>query len=283
METLSRSLMAKEVLSLAAMALALGATGSVACAALGLAAGSAAVFAGYDLPRGRALWRAAGNSGAFRPSVRGVARLARLALPLGIVMMLASLGANVPRYVVEHRLGVGELGVFSAVSYLMVVGLTVVGALGHSAAPRLARHHAEGDRRAFVRLMARLLGLAAILGVAGVGVSAAAGGALLGLLYRAEYAKAQPVLVWTMVGGTAAFLGSALDYGLTAARNLKAQAPLWIAMLATTAAACAVLVPAHGLVGAAAGAACGYVVQCAGAAWLLGRALKRERGSHDGA
>ena len=42
----------------------------------------------------------------------------RLALPLGFVMMLASLGTNVPRYVVEHRLGVRELGVFSAVSYI---------------------------------------------------------------------------------------------------------------------------------------------------------------------
>jgi O-antigen/teichoic acid export membrane protein len=278
MGVLSRSLMAKELLSLGAMALVLRVTGRVEWATLGLAAGAGVVLVAYDLPQGRALWRAAGSAGAFRPGAEGAGRLVRLALPLGIVMMLASLGSNVPRYVVEHELGVRELGVFSAVSYLMVVGLTAVGALGHSAAPRLARHHAAGDRLAFLRLMARLLGLAGLLGVAGVAVSAVAGRALLELLYRAEYAEAQPVLVWTMVGGIAAFLGSALDYGLTAARSLRAQAPLWIAMLATTAAACVVLVPRHGLVGAALGAGAGYVVQCAGAAWLLARALRREGG-----
>jgi O-antigen/teichoic acid export membrane protein len=277
MDVVARSLIAKELLALGAMAAALLATGSVVWATLALAAGSLVVLAGYDLPQGRAVWRATRGAGALRPSLRSASKLVRLALPLGVVMMLASLGANVPRYVVEHRLGVRELGVFSAVSYVMFVGLTAVGALGHSAAPRLARHHAAGDRLAFVRLMLRLLALAAFLGVAGVAASAVAGRTLLHVLYRAEYAEAQPVLVWTMVAGTAAFVGSALDYGLTAARSLRAQAPLWIVMVAVTAAACAVLVPRHGLVGAAAGAGVGYAVQAAGAGWLLARALRRQR------
>jgi len=279
MELVARSLMAKEILSLGAMALALRATGSATWATLGLAAGAGAVFVSYDLPQGRTVWSASGSAGAFWPRCAGTLRLARLALPLGVVMMLASLGANVPRYVVEHQLGVRELGVFSAVSYLMVAGLTVVGALGHSAAPRLARHHAAGDRRGFLRLMARLLALAAILGVVGVAVSIVAGRPLLRLLYRAEYADAQPVLMWIMVGGSAAYVGSALDYGLTAARSLLAQAPLWIAMLATTAASCAILVPRLGLVGAAVGTAAGYVVQCVGAGWLLARAMRRKQGA----
>jgi O-antigen/teichoic acid export membrane protein len=279
MDLVARSMIAKEILSLAAMAAVLRATGSVAWATLALAGGSLVVLAGYDLPRGRAVLRASGAAGPLRPTLHRAAQLVRLALPLGVVMMLASLGANVPRYVVEHRLGVRELGVFSAVSYVMVVGLTAVGALGHSAAPRLARHHAAGDRRAFVRLMIRLLALAAALGLAGVVLAIVAGRALLEALYRAEYADAQPVLVWTMIAGTAAFVGSALDYGLTAARSLRAQAPLWIVMLAATGAACAVLVPRYGLVGAAAGTFVGYVVQGLGAGWLLARALRRQRGT----
>jgi O-antigen/teichoic acid export membrane protein len=278
MDVISRSLIGKGLLSIAAMLLALRATGSVLWAIVGLGAASALVLLGYDIPQSRALWGAPLRMGAARPRVfqlRPMMKLARLALPLGIVMMLASLGANVPRYFVEHQLGVGELGVFSAVSYIMVAGLTVIGALGHAAIPRLSRHHAAGDRAAFLRVMALLLALAVALGVGGVAVALAAGRPLLSLLYRADYAYAQPVLVWTMLGATAAYIGAAFDYCLTAARSLRAQAPLWIAMLAATAGACAVLVPWHGLVGAAAAVAVGYVVQSAGAAWLLSRALPR--------
>jgi O-antigen/teichoic acid export membrane protein len=127
--------------------------------------------------------------------------------------------------------------------------------------------------------MLKLLALAGALGLAGVVLAVVAGRTLLQVLYRAEYADAQPVLVWTMIAGTAAFVGSALDYGLTAARSLRAQAPLWIVMLAATAAACAVLVPRYGLVGAAAGTFVGYVVQGLGAGWLLVRALREQRGA----
>ncbi len=278
MDVISRSLIAKGAVSIAAMLLALRATGSVLWAVVGLAVGSALVLFGYDLPQGRALLQATGRGRRSRPRLfqaGAMGRLARLALPLGVVMMLASLGANVPRYFVEHQLGVGELGVFSAVSYVMVAGLTVIGALGHTAIPRLSRHHAAGDRAAFTRVMGLLLGLALALGAGGVAVALLAGRPLLSLLYRADYAYAQPALVWTMVAATAAYLGSAFDYGLTAARCLRAQAPLWIAMLTTTAGTCALLVPRYGLAGAALGAGAGYAVQGAGAAWLLVRTLRR--------
>lgn len=279
LDVIARSLIGKGVLSIVAMGLALRATRSVLWSVVGLAVGSAIVLVAYDIPQSRALWgrpRRAGERWWSAFELRPLLRLTRVALPLGIVMMLASLGANVPRYFVEHRLGVGELGVFSAVSYIMVAGLTVIGALGHAAIPRLSRHHAAGDRAAFVRVMTLLVALAVALGAAGIAVAVVAGRPLLSLLYRSDYAYAQPVLVWTMIGATAAYLGSAFDYCLTAARSLRAQAPLWIVMLAATAGGCALLVPRYGLVGAAAGVALGYAVQSAGAAWLLARALRPE-------
>ncbi len=274
LDVIARSLMAKGVLSIAAMLLALRFTGSVLWAVVGLAFAYAAVFVAYDVPQSRGLW--AGRLGGWRrPFELGpMLHLTRVALPLGVVMMLSSLGVNVPRYFVEHRLGIGELGVFSAVSYILVAGLTVIGALGHAAAPRLSRHHAAGDHAAFRRVMLRLVALALAMGVGGVVVAGFGGRPLLSLLYRSDYAYAQPVLVWTMIGATAAYLGTAFDYGLTAARTLRAQAPLWVAMLAATAAGCALLVPRYALVGAAMAVALGYVVQCIGAGWLLARALR---------
>jgi O-antigen/teichoic acid export membrane protein len=275
LDVIARSLIAKGVLSVAAMIVALRVTGSVLWAVAGLAVAHAAVLAAYDVPQSRALWaRRVGGWGRLF-ELGPMLRLIRVALPLGVVMMLASLGSNVPRYFVEHRLGVGELGVFSAVSYIMVAGLAVIGALGHAAIPRLSRHYAAGDRSAFLRVMLLLVALALALGAGGVAVAVVGGRRVLSLLYRSDYAYAQPVLVWTMIGATAAYLGTAFDYCLTAARSLPAQAPLWAAMLAATAAGCALLVPRYALVGAAMAVALGYAVQCIGAGWLLSRALRR--------
>jgi O-antigen/teichoic acid export membrane protein len=63
------------------------------------------------------------------------AAIFRTALPLGLVLMLISLNTNLPRYVIEHRLGTRELGAFAAVASFMAAGTTIVNALGQAAHP----------------------------------------------------------------------------------------------------------------------------------------------------
>src|SRR5699024_2175189 len=63
--------------------------------------------------------------------------LIKLTLPLGIVLMLASLNANLPRFFVEKYLGEAALGYFASIAYLLIVGNTFIQAVGQAFAPRL--------------------------------------------------------------------------------------------------------------------------------------------------
>ncbi|PSB50976.1 polysaccharide biosynthesis protein, partial [filamentous cyanobacterium Phorm 6] len=91
-------------------------------------------------------------------------KLIWLTLPLGFVMMLISLNTNIPRYFIERYLGERQLGIFAAISYLMVAGNMVVSALAESASPRLAKYYAAGNITAFRTLLFKLVGVGAVLG-----------------------------------------------------------------------------------------------------------------------
>lgn len=200
-------------------------------------------------------------------------RLVRLALPLGLVTMLISLNSNVPRYFVERYMGEGKLGYFSAMAYLMVAGNTVVGALGQSATPRLARHYAAGDRRAFSRLLLQLVGIGGAMGVMGVAVAGFFGRPILALLYRLDYAAHANVLVWLMAAAGVGYVASFLGYGMTSARSFRVQLPLFAVVALSVAAACALLVPKTGLVGAAQASLVGALLNLAGSAVVVAHAL----------
>jgi O-antigen/teichoic acid export membrane protein len=177
-------------------------------------------------------------------------RLTWLALPLGFVSLLDSLNVNIPRYLVERRLGEAALGYYAAMAYIMVAGNMVVGALTRSASPRLARYHVT-DPSAFRRLLWRLLGLGAVLGGAGLLLAAVLGQPLLTLLYRPDYAKHADVFVWLMAASGIGYVVRFLICGMTASRRIKAQAPLYGVTLLATAALSWVLIPRYGLLGAA--------------------------------
>jgi O-antigen/teichoic acid export membrane protein len=278
MDRIAVSMILKGVVSLAALGLAIALTGRMVLAVLALAAAWAAVLVAYDLPQSAALLRAA-CPGAGRPRPRWsrphLLRLTWLALPLGIVMMLISLSASVPRYFVEAKLGERALGVFSAMAYLMVVGNTAVFALGQAASPRLARYFAMGQLAAFRALLHRLVGLAFAGGCAAVAVALVWGGAILQTLYTAEYARRTDVFVWLTIAMALGAAGSFLGYGMTSARSFRAQAPLFAFVVLATALSSALLVPRYGLLGAALATTVGQVVQLVGSAWVVRSILRR--------
>jgi len=221
-------------------------TGSVLCGVLGLAVAWLALLLTYDL-------RNACRLASIHPRLeRHTAwQLTRLALPLGLVTMLISLTTNVPRYFVESHWGEGELGYYSAMAYLMVVGNTVVSALGQSATPRLAKYYATGDGYAFARLLLRLVGIGTALGAVGVAMAAIFGHSILAVLYRPDYAKYANVLVWLMVAAGIGYVASFLGYGMSSARYFRIQAPLFAVVAISIIASCSLLVPRFGLLGAA--------------------------------
>ena len=291
MDRIAISAMIKGTLSLAALAAGVFLTGSVLWGAVGLAAvwlvvlmsydvRSVSLVLGNDLPKPNGVTsRVAELLGALRPRWRfgKLTTLTWLAVPLGVVMMLGSLSANIPRYFIQHDLGSRDLAFFAAMAYLLVAGNMVVNALGQSASPRLAEYHAAGNRAAFRSLLLKLEGCIVLIGVAATLVGMVAGQRILTLLYRPEYATHVDVLVWLMVAAGISWTSSFLGYGVTAARYFRSQIPWICSTTLATVVACAVLVPSHHLLGAALATLVGALVQFVGGIFIIGHAMRRVR------
>lgn len=256
MNSVARYLAVKGTASVIGVGIALKLSGSAFAASLAMAAVFAAVLllgeSRFAVASPHIYW----NWIAFR-------RLALMAFPLGVVMMLISVTANMPRYFVESRLGSNALGVFAALSYLSLAGSTVVNAAGLAATPRLARLFGAGERLAFVRKLLWMSALAALLGIGGVAILALGGKPFLTLIYGSVYAANLDVAIWVMVGGALSYAASVIGYGLTAARCFREQLPLFVTVTAVAAGASYALIPRYGLKGAV------FAQIAAGAAQLL--------------
>jgi O-antigen/teichoic acid export membrane protein len=190
-------------------------------------------------------------------------------------MMLITLNINIPRYFVEHYLGAHDLGIFAALSYLVIAGSTVTNALGQAATPRLASTFAR-RRREFYGLLRSMLLLGLGLGLAGVLGAALFGRFVLRLIYRPEYAQHQNVFVWLMAAAAVSYIFSFLGYA-GAATRVYDQLLIPQVLVALFTLASAFLVRPFGLTGAAWSMCCMYLASCAVPLWILrcaGRQLR---------
>ena len=271
MDLVARSMMYKGLLSLGAMILLMYTTGSIVWASAGVAGAWLLRFLAYDVRFVTLLPEQAASGWDWSRS----ASLAKLAFPLGLVMLLVSLNTNIPRYFIQHELGERAVGFYSAIAYLMVAGTTVVGALGQSASPRLARQHAVGNVAGFKNLLVKLVIVAVGLGMGGILVSMVAGKSLLAMIYTDEYAAYGGLLTLIMIAALIQYVASFLGYGMTAARYFRVQMPLFGVVTLVTLVASIVLIPHYGLTGAAAAVIISAFVNLAGAAGINYVALKK--------
>jgi O-antigen/teichoic acid export membrane protein len=258
-------------LSVAALGVALWLTRSLPAAVCAQAAGRLLVLLAYDRPKGQA-----GESLAAS-EIRNQTAILRIALPLGVVLMLISLAASLPRYAIEHNLGMAELGLFTAPASFITVGATLVNAFGQAATPRLARAFSERDVRGFRRLAAQLTAVSGVLGVAGIGAALVAGRFALRLVYGPAYSASSGLLIWLMCAGLVSYLAGALGYIITSARAFAAQAPLFAAVAVASGLSSWLLVPRFGLQGAALALGMSSLVQFLGAFVILRRSLRVSR------
>ena len=271
MDRIAISLMIKGPLSLLMLGIGTWLTGNILGGTIGLAVIWAVVLIFYDIPNGAAILRASVQIEQVTPDRNRVLQprfnatdlrsLVGLSLPLGLVMMLISLNVNIPRYFIEHHLGDRELGIFSALSYLMVAGNIVVSALGQSASPRLAQYYAAGKSKDFQNLIVKTVLVGALLGGVSVFVAAIAGQQILTILHRPEYAERGYLFLLLMIAGGISYVASFLGYGMTAAQYFRVQMPLFTVATGISALTCFWLIPSQGLVGAAIASIVSAIVQ----------------------
>jgi len=279
------SMMLRGTLSLCALAGGVWLTGSLTWGAVGLLASSALTLFFFDIPRSLGLLNLKPADGVAEcvrymdQFLRGEAhrRLAMLALaglPLGAVLMLVSLNLNLPRYFIEHSLGLRELGIFCSLTNLLAAGSVMTSALGQGAAPRLAKYFEAAKLRDFRRLVFVLSIGSLGIGAAGFGLALLVGPRLLAIIYTPEYASQQNIFLFLMAASGFLYLGSMLGCAVTSVKCFTPQLPLFALAAAATAAASVILVPSQGLRGAALAILISAIIQCAGGAGLLRNAWK---------
>lgn len=273
-DVIARSIGSRGILSVLALAAGVYLTGSLLWGLFLVAVMWAVVLATYDFPESVRLL-----AGDVRPRwVRiDLLRLARLSIPLGLTAMFISLSATIPRYFLERHRGEQELGVFVAMAYLIVIGETIANALGQAASPRLAGYYAAGDRARFRRLLVGLVGLGLVLGGSGLVIARAWGREILTLLYRPEYAEHADALEVLMLAAGIGYVATFLYYTMTSARLFRVQMSLFVGVAAASLVACAALVPARGVMGAAQASVVTAVVNLLGATAVNLYALRRLR------
>ncbi|GCL41355.1 oligosaccharide flippase family protein [Anabaena sp. FACHB-1250] len=262
MDRMAVSVIMKGPLSLLMLSIGTYISGSIVWGVVGLVIAWACILLIWDIPSYRWLINKFTLEGEIPDSLEGktakprwqlgtIRKLIWLSLPLGLVMMLISLNANIPRYFLEQSLGKKELGVFAALAYLIVAGNMVVSALGSAARPRLAKYYAGGNVSAYQKLLLQLVAIACLLGLSGILVAWVAGGQILTIVYQPEYAKYTELLIWLMVTAGIGYVSSFLGEGMTAARYFRTQIPLFIIVTSTSAIASFWFIPKNGLKGAA--------------------------------
>jgi len=231
-----------------------------------------AVLFFYDIPSARALLGA--NDRFFHFDRRELRRLIMLSLPLGWVATIVSLTVNVPRYILQHDLGLADQGIFASLSYLIVAINLVVLALTQSAITRLSVMYAEGDMQRFKALLTKLSLLGVLVSVAGVPLALLIGRPLLTLIYRPEYGNHVLLLALLVAAAGLSMTGSFLFCGASAARAFRIQVPVYLLGLLVASSGTASLVPRYGMNGAGISLLLSAATTVVGGLFVLRRVLR---------
>ncbi len=270
----ARSLIIKGVVSTIVFPAMIWLTHSVAWGGIGITFSYVILMWAYDIRNARRIMKFYGIEKDFGLHVLRAGwserlpvlrQLTWLALPLGFVAMLDSLNTNLPRLLIQGHVGLAGLGLFSIMAMAGIGGNMVVSSLATSASPRLSRQYIH-NVSSFAHLVWKLVQFGAALGGGAVLIAALFAKPLLTLLSRPEYAKNPEVFVWLMAAAGIGYVARFLVYSMTAARYLRAQAPLYGISLAVIGGLTWVLLPGYGLLGAAWASCAGMLILLVGAA-----------------
>jgi O-antigen/teichoic acid export membrane protein len=198
---------------------------------------------------------------AFAWDPAAVKEILRTAFPLGLVLLLISLNSAVPRLLLEREEGLSELGVFAAISTVLVVGDFLMRSIWQTALPRLSRVYRASEAGAFRRLMAKLLAFSAACAAAGLLLAWFLGDWFMELAFGKEFVGYHDSLMLLAAATGVYFLCTFLGAALNAAEKYQIQAKLLAAVLAVSSATAFVLIPDYGLVGASLAILVGALMQ----------------------
>ncbi|MCY1163093.1 hypothetical protein D9M71_31390 [compost metagenome] len=183
------------------------------------------------------------------------------AIPMGISLGIVTLQSNIPRLFLDQYASIEAVGIFTVLSYFIIVGSIFINSICQYLSPRLT--YAWNHNRAyFKKLLSMALLIAGGLGLIAIFLSYFMGEFVLNLVYGAEYVAYTDAFVLTMVAGFILYLATVLGYTLTAIGFIKQQVYLFSIVLVFSVLVSYLCVPEYGVVGGIYTLMVSYLVQC---------------------
>lgn len=152
-----------------------------------------------------------------------IKKILLVAFPLGVVSGIISLNGNVSKFFIEESLGTEIQGIYSSISYLIILGTFVCNAIGASFAPRLSKYYSENKIQSFNNLKNKFLAFNIFIGVFAWVVTYFFGKHMLLFFFNEKIAHYNYLLNWIMLVGLFNYILTALGYTLTSIRAFKIQ------------------------------------------------------------
>lgn len=173
-----------------------------------------------------------------------------LSIPLGVAQLIASLNANIPRYLIEYFHNPELLGFFGAIMYIITSGNRFIMAIGAAIIPRLSKYYSFQKIKEFIKLLGGFMALIFGSGLIAMIIIKLFGTEILTLLYTSEYSNYSNEFFCFSVLGLIIYMNKALEIGLTATRVFKIQPYINIVTLSIIIVSGFYYIPMLGIVGA---------------------------------
>lgn len=259
MDIVSGSYLIKGVSSLVLLAIAIIITNNIIIATFAIALGWLLTLLVYDLPKTFKLFKTNQIKILFLELLEKTKTintkrnkdLILLALPLGGVLGLISLNANLPKYFIINLIGEKYLGIFATISYVVMVGRLIDISLGQTIAPKLAEQLISKNKKRFIQLNLWYGVLGLVICVLSSIVAFYFGDIILSFLYTKEYADYNSVFFILVLGNGMVWTFSFLNHAMVIFRKTRQQLIISIVTTMSLLLVSWALIPSKGLIGAA--------------------------------
>ncbi|BDG45223.1 lipopolysaccharide biosynthesis protein [Saccharococcus caldoxylosilyticus] len=157
------------------------------------------------------------------PSFDSWLRLIRIALPLGIVSLINSLNTNIPRYLLDRLSSPSDLGIYSALSYVLVAANMLITPISLLAAPKLADAYNNNRVKQFVKLNIILILFSTLVFIPIILILIIQGENVLKILYSDEYATYNYEFIIINCSMLFSFYTTFFNLSIVAARFIQIQ------------------------------------------------------------
>lgn len=170
--------------------------------------------------------------------------------PLGMSGTIDVFNINIPRYYSQHFLTTEDLGYYTAVSYLMVVGGILIDSISVSFVPKLSKYYVKEEFIKFNEFKRKLNLIVLFIGVSGILVATIFGNFFLNLLFNIENEKMQDLLVLIMIGCFFWYFSSIYNVYLYSTKVYRNQLTIMIITCVATSICGVLFIKNLGLLGA---------------------------------